>query len=110
MSTEGETLQISVLSYRSTICPTLVKRQMSNLAILANSNTQNAFLFLVHAMLNHDCLLAVKPASTPRHLVHKKTWKDSLTIDMLLFAVFVLVVAQPSSEVPEGLINYSVFS
>ena len=27
---------------------------------------------------------------------------------MLLSAVFVLVVAQPSSEVPEGLMNYPV--
>jgi hypothetical protein len=39
---------------------------------------------------------------------HKKTWRDSLTIDMLLSAVSVLVVAQPSSEVPEGLMNYPV--
>jgi hypothetical protein len=29
--------------------------------------------------------------------------------DMLLSAVSVLVVAQPSSEVPEGLMNYPVF-
>jgi len=28
---------------------------------------------------------------------------------MLLSAVSVLVVAQPSSEVPEGLMNYSVY-
>jgi len=31
-----------------------------------------------------------------------------LPIDMLLSAVSVLVVAQPSSEVPEGLVNYPV--
>jgi len=37
-----------------------------------------------------------------------QTWRDSLPIDMLLFAVSVLVVAQPSSEVPEGLMNYPV--
>jgi hypothetical protein len=49
------------------------------------------------------------PASTPRRLVHKKTWRDSLPIDMLLYAVCVLVVAQPSSEVPEELMNYPVF-
>jgi len=50
--------------------------------------------------------LAVKTASTPRRLVNKKTWRHSLLLDMLLSAVSVLVVAQPSSEVPEGLINY----
>jgi len=77
-------------------------------SVLANSRTQNAFLFPVHAMFRHDCPLAVKPASTPRRLVHKKTWRDSLPIDMLLSAVSVLVVVQLSSEVPEGLMNYPV--
>ena len=38
MSTEGEILQFSVLPYRCSICPPLVTRQMSNLAILAMSN------------------------------------------------------------------------
>jgi len=40
--------------------------------VLANSKTQNAFLFPVYAMFHHDCTLAVKPASTPWHLVPKK--------------------------------------
>jgi len=57
-------------------------------------------------MFSHDCPLAVKPASTPRHLVHKNTWRDSLPIDMILSAVSVLAVVQQSSEVPEGLMNY----
>ena len=35
---------------------------------------------------------------------------DSLPIDMLLSAVSVLVVAQSSSEIPEGLMNNSVHS
>jgi len=39
----------------------------------------------------------------------KKTWRDSLPIVMLLSAVSVLVVAQPISEFPEGLMNYSVY-
>ena len=39
----------------------------------------------------------------------KKTWKDSLSIDMLLSAVSVLVVAQSSSEIPEGLMNNPVY-
>jgi hypothetical protein len=61
-------------------------------------------------MFRHDCPLAVKPASTPVRLVHKKTWRDSLPIDMLLSAVSVLVVVQPSSEIPKGLMNYPVFT
>jgi hypothetical protein len=76
---------------------------------LANSKTQNAFVFFVHAMFRHDCPLAVKSASTPRRLVHRRTWRDSVSIDVLLSAVSVLVVAQPSWEIPEGLMNYPVF-
>ena len=82
---------------------------MSNLAILADSKTQNAFLFPVHAMFRHDCPLKVKLASTQWNLANKKkTWRDSAPIDMFLSAVSVLVVGQPSSEVPEGLMNYPV--
>ena len=55
-----------------------------------------------------DYPLAVEPGSTPRPLVQKKTWRDSLPIDMLLYAVSVLVVAQSSSEIPEGLMNNPV--
>ena len=46
--------------------------------------------------------------STPRPLVQKKTWRDSVPIDMLLSAVSLLVVAQSSSEIPEGLMNNPV--
>jgi len=35
--------------------------------------------------------------------------RDSVPIDMILSAVYVLVVAQSSSEVPEGLMNNTVF-
>ena len=76
-------------------------------SILANSKTQNAFLFTVHAIFRHDYPLAVEPASKPRPLV-QKTSRDSLPIDMLLSAMSVLVVAQSSSEVPEGLMNNPV--
>ena len=41
-------------------------------------------------------------------IVQNKTWRDSLPIDMLLSAVSVLVVAQSSSEIPEGLMNNPV--
>ena len=78
-------------------------------SVLANSKTQNAFVFTVHAIFRHDYSLAVEPASTLRPLVQKKTLRDSVPIDMLLSAVSVLVVAQSSSEVPEGLMNNLVF-
>jgi hypothetical protein len=76
-------------------------------SVLANSKTHS--YSPVHAMFRHDCPLAVKPASTPRRLVHKKTWRGFLPIDMLLSAVSVLVVAQPGSKVPEGLMNYPAY-
>jgi hypothetical protein len=80
-------------------------------SVLANSKTHNTFLFLVHAVNRHDCPLAVKPASTPRRLVPKKKLGIySLPTDMFLSAVSVLDVAQPISEVPEGLTNYPVFT
>jgi hypothetical protein len=45
----------------------------------------------------------------PLAVKQKKLWRDFLPIDMLLSAVSVLVVVQPSSEVPEGLTNYPVY-
>ena len=77
-------------------------------SVLANSKTQTAFLFTVHAIFRHDYPLAVEPASTPRPLVQKKTLRDSLPIDMLFCVVSVLVVAQSSSEFPERLMNNPV--
>jgi len=78
-------------------------------SVLANSKTQNAFLFTVNAIFLHDYPLAGETGSTPRPLVQKKTWRVSLPIDMLISAVSVLVVAQSSSEIPEGLMNNTVF-
>ena len=79
-------------------------------SVLANPKTQNAFLFTVNAIfVSHDYPLAVEPGSTPRPLVQKKIWRDSLPIDIHLSAVSVLVVAQSSSEIPEGLMNNPVF-
>ena len=76
-------------------------KNSSRVAACALRNEQAIFL--------HDYPLAVEPGSTRRPLVQKKTWRDSLTIDMLLFAVSVLVVAQSSSEIPEGLMNNPVY-
>ena len=78
-------------------------------SVLANSKTQNAFLLTVNAIFLHDYPLAVEPGSTPRPLVQKKTWRDSLPFDVLLSAVSVLVVEQSSSEIPEGLTNNPVY-
>ena len=75
-------------------------------SVLANSKTQNTILFPVHAIFRHDCPLTVKPASTPRRLLPKQTW----TFIAMLSTMSVLVVAQPSSEIPEGLMNYPVFT
>ena len=44
-------------------------------SVLANSKTQNAFLFTVHAIFRHDYPLAVEPPSTPRPPVQKKNFE-----------------------------------
>ena len=41
-------------------------------SVLANSKTQNAFLFTVNAIFLHEYPLTVEPGSTPRPLVQKK--------------------------------------
>ena len=80
-------------------------------SVLANSKKQNAFLFTVNAIFRQSRLppsgVTRKYAKDPRT---KKTWRDSLPIDMFLSAVSVLVVAQSSSEIPEGLMNNPVYS
>jgi len=72
------------------------------------SQDTECFLIFCPRHVSSRLPLAVKPANTPRLLVHKKTWRDSLSIDMLLSAVSVSVVAQSISEVPEELMNYPV--
>ena len=65
--------------------------------------------FLIHCERHFSSRLAVEPGSKPRSLVQKKPWRDSVPIDMHLSAVSVLVVAQSSSEIPEGLMNSPVY-
>jgi len=84
-----------------------LRRTVTIDSVLTNSKTQNAFLFIMNAIFRHEYPLAVETSSTPRPVVWK-TWRDSLSIDMLLSAVSVLVVAQSSSEIPEGLMNNPV--
>jgi len=55
---------------------------------------------MVHEFQQSGCLYAAKGT--------KKTWRGSLPLDMLLSAVSVLVVAQSSSEIPEGLMDNPV--
>jgi hypothetical protein len=54
----------------------------------------------------------VEPGNTPRPLVRKKLGEILylLIIDMLLSAVSVLVVAQSSSEILEGIMNNLVYT
>jgi hypothetical protein len=59
-------------------------------------------------MFHHNCPLAVKPASTPLRLGHKKKF-DSLLIDMLPFDVTIPPTVPQRSEIPEGLMNYPVY-
>jgi hypothetical protein len=61
-------------------------------------------------MFRHDC----PPSSeTCKYLTapstKKKLGRDSLSIDILLSAMSVLVVAQLISEIPEGLMNNPVY-
>jgi hypothetical protein len=72
-------------------------------SVLVNSKTQDAFLSHILVMFRHNCPLALKPLSTPWHLVHTQTSRDSVPTDMLLSAVSVLVIALPTSEIPEAL-------
>jgi len=58
-------------------------------SVLANSKTQNAFLFTVHAIFRHGSPLAVEPASTPRPLVQKQLWE----ILYLLICSFLLCLS-----------------
>ena len=60
------------------------------------------------ALRKEQSVRAYGPGRPVPFAVQKKTWRDSLSIDMLLFAVSVLVVAQSSSEIPEGLMNNPV--
>ena len=60
------------------------------------------------ALRNKQAIWAHGPGRPVRFAGTKKTWRDSLPIDMLLSAMSVLVVAQSSSEIPEGLMNNPV--
>ena len=78
-------------------------------SVLANSKTER---FLIHYERHFSSQLppnggTCKYAKAPST---KKSWRDSLPIDMLLSAVSILVVVQSSSEIPEGLTNNLVYN
>ena len=77
-------------------------------SVLPNSKTQNAFLFTVNAIFHHTTTPQRWNLEVHQGPQYKKTWRDSLPIDMLISAVSLLVVAQSSSEIPEGLMNNPV--
>ena len=100
-------------------------------SVLANSKTQNAFLFPVHAVSSRlppsveTCKYAmvliyiyiyiyiyIKERERERggKKKEKKNSRDSLPIYMLLSAVSVLVVTQPILEVLGGIMNYPVYA
>ena len=79
-------------------------------SVLANSKTQNAFLFTVNAIFLHDYPPSGGTWKYAKAPSTKKTLRDSLPIDMLLSVVSFLVVAQSSSEIPEGLMNNPVYA
>jgi len=58
-----------------------------------------------------DICRVTKGAHTEHLEGRTETWRVSLSlsVDMLLSAVSVLVVAQSSSEIPEGLMNNPVY-
>jgi hypothetical protein len=73
-------------------CPTLQVIDMSTLGDAAdvkfgNFEDTERFLFPVHAMFRHDCPLAIKPASTPRRLVHKKQIGEILYLFICSFVL-----------------------
>jgi len=52
--------------------------------------------------------MSTAPSKHTHTHTHTQNWRDSLLIEMFLSSVSVLVVAQRSSEVLEGLMNYPV--
>ena len=73
---------------------------------------QDTECFLIHCARHFSSQLppsggTCKYAKAPS--TKKKTLRDSLPIDMLLSALSFLVVAQSSSEIPEGLMNNPVY-
>ena len=101
MSTEVETLQISVLPYSFSICPPLVTGQMSILQIPRHITLSYS--------LSTPCFFTTAPSGeTYKYATNPSTQKTNLErFSTYWYAPF--YCGQPSSEIPEGLMNYPVF-
>ena len=92
------------------LCGTWSETSITQSQLTQCGKFQDTERFLIHCERHFSSRLPpsggtwkyAKPPST------KKTWRDSLPIDMLLSAVSVLVVAQSISEILEGLMNNPV--
>ena len=80
MSTEGETLQVSVLPNGCSMCPPY----------------------------RIDICRVTKGGHIEHLLGRTETWSVSPPVDMLSFGVTIPVTVLQRSEIPEGLINYPV--
>jgi len=71
----------------------------------------NTVLFISPSGISElDCATDMAERSISIGRESLQTWSVSLSVDMLLSAVSVLVVAQSSSEIPEGLMNNPALS
>jgi hypothetical protein len=93
MLTEGEILQFSVLPYSCSICPPFVTRQMSNLAILADSKTQKGFLIRCRRHVSsrlppsgENCKCAMAPSTQKKlgDILYLLIWSFLLCLSWLL--------------------------
>ena len=111
---EGEHVNRGRERHSPSFCPTL---QVLDMSTLGDGTDVIFWQISTHRTLFIPCPLHVSSRLSPsgetckyatEPSTQKKTWRDSLPIDMLLSAVSVLVVVQLSSEIPEGLMNYPV--
>ena len=102
-STEGETLQVSVLPYRCSICPRLVMWQMSIILL----NTCN--------LCGRNLITGLTSATSPRVDISstcKVGQKLGVSLPLLTcspFGVPIPATVPHRSKIPEGLMNYPVY-
>ena len=77
-------------------------------SVLANSKTQNAFLFTMNTIFRHDYPLAVAPMSTPRPLVQKKLGEILYLLICSFLPCLSWLLRRRVRKFPEGLMNNPV--
>jgi hypothetical protein len=109
ISTEGETLQFSVLPYRCSICPPYLP-QLRQRIVEAVAAIDRQMLQRVWQEL--DYMIDIFRVSKGGHIEHlqvrTETWSVSPSVDMIPFGVTIPASVPQSSETPEGLMNYPV--